>query len=646
MSPTHAASLVNMTGFVAGIVLYAMLLVMVLRARSSELDRRGRIDSLLVLTALLGLVWNTEAFVNYGLRDFGVAPMPLFAQAMAYAALGLLPAVVVHSVLRAGLAKLTSTATLVLIVAAYTLSVAAMAIHIASALRGAVVPAPAGLRLLTYGFVALVLPLAFATRGQPGARRALWMTALAVFALSALHLSEHERPERTWPAELIGHHSSLPIALSILYQEYPFTLADAFLKRALALLALMTAALLSYVTLAEFGTFNAGGAAANVAALVFLGVSLCAALLYPALVRASTWFVDSVVLRRVDYDQLRATIARRLNDVDTPEEALDVSCAVIGPALSATEIVWEDTERQTDTAGLAVVHVPSRGISADVVVPTTDQPRFSIAVRGLRGGRRLLSDDVAMLESVAQLVARRVDVLRMERERSERNIREEEIRRLASEAELRALRAQINPHFLFNALTTIGHLIEAAPDRALTTLLRLTELLRRVLRSDGRFSTLGAEISLVAAYLEVERARFEERLTVEIDVPTSLQAATIPPLMLQPLVENAIKHGIAPFRRRGHLILHAHLERLDARDSALVVTVQDSGPGLGSVDGDARRRAGVGLNNIEERLMRMYGEDASLRLSSTAGVGTTAELRVPFRRSSSEVLPSARRAPW
>ena len=621
-----------------------MLLVMVLRARSGQPDGRGGIDNLLVLTALLGLAWNTGAFVNYGLRDFGVAPMPRLAQAVAYAALGLLPAVVVHSVLRAGLTKLTSTVTLVLIAAAYTLSGAAMLIHIGSALRGGVVPAPAGLRLLTYGFTALVVPLAFATRGQPGARRALWMTALAVFALSALHLSEHERPERTWPAELIGHHASLPIALSILYQEYPFTLADVFLKRALALLALMTAALLSYVTLAAFGTFDTLGTSGNVAALVFLGVSLCAALLYPALVRAATWFVDSVVLRRVDYDDLRATIARRLGDVDSPEEALDVTCAVIGPALSAAQIDWQDTDRQTDTVGLAVVHVPSRGISADVIVPTTDSPRFTIAVRGLRGGRRLLSDDVAMLESVAQLVARRVDVLRMERERSERNIREEEIRRLASEAELRALRAQINPHFLFNALTTIGHLIESAPDRALSTLLRLTELLRRVLRSDGRFSTLGAEISLVAAYLEVEQARFEERLTVEIDVPASLYAATIPPLLLQPLVENAIKHGIVPFRRRGRLILHAHLERPGGGDGALVVTVQDSGPGLADAHGDARRRAGVGLNNIEERLTRMYGDDASLRLSSKAGVGTTAELRVPFRRSSNEALPSARRA--
>ena len=171
MSPTHAASLVNLTGFVAGTVLYAMLLVMVLRARSGQPDGRGGIDNLLVLTALLGLAWNTGAFVNYGLRDFGVAPMPRLAQAVAYAALGLLPAVVVHSVLRAGLTKLTSTVTLVLIAAAYPLSGAAMLIHIGSALRGGVVPAPAGLRLLTYGFthldeVAAHPPVAHDRRGR------------------------------------------------------------------------------------------------------------------------------------------------------------------------------------------------------------------------------------------------------------------------------------------------------------------------------------------------------------------------------------------------------------------------------------------------------------------------------------------------
>jgi LytS/YehU family sensor histidine kinase len=133
--------------------------------------------------------------------------------------------------------------------------------------------------------------------------------------------------------------------------------------------------------------------------------------------------------------------------------------------------------------------IPSRGISADVAVPTIDRPQFSIVVGDLRGGR-LLSDDVAMVESIAQLLARRVDAIRMERERYEHHLREQEIRRLASEAELRALRAQINPHFLFNVLTTIGQLIEVAPERAMTTLLRLTELLRRVLRSDGEMSQL------------------------------------------------------------------------------------------------------------------------------------------------------------
>ena len=199
----------------------------------------------------------------------------------------------------------------------------------------------------------------------------------------------------------------------------------------------------------------------------------------------------------------------------------------------------------------------------------------------------------------------------MERERSERNIREEEIRRLASEAELRALRAQINPHFLFNALTTSAtsssrHPIARCP-RCCGSRSCSGECCDRM--ADSRRSA--QEISLVAAYLEVEQARFEERLTVEIDVPASLYAATIPPLLLQPLVENAIKHGIAPFRRRGRLILHAHLERPGGGDGALVVTVQDSGPGLADAHGDARRRAGVGLNNIEERLTRMYGDDAS-----------------------------------
>ena len=116
------------------------------------------------------------------------------------------------------------------------------------------------------------------------------------------------------------------------------------------------------------------------------------------------------------------------------------------------------------------------------------------------------------LTIIAALVGRRVDAIRLSRERYKRQLREREMAQLATEAELRALRSQINPHFLFNALTTIGYLIQTAPSRALDTLMHLTALMRGVLRSDGALTTLGREIALIELYLDIERARFDERL--------------------------------------------------------------------------------------------------------------------------------------
>ncbi len=175
-----------------------------------------------------------------------------------------------------------------------------------------------------------------------------------------------------------------------------------------------------------------------------------------------------------------------------------------------------------------------------------EPPRYVLEVAELTGGRRLLSDDHAVLEAIASLLGRRIDAIRLTHERYERELREQEIGKLATEAELRALRAQINPHFLFNALTTIGYLIQTAPARALETLMRLTALLRGVLRSEGEFTTLGRELELIESYLDIERARFEQRLRVRIDVPPTLRDLRVPPLLLQPIVENAVKHGIAP----------------------------------------------------------------------------------------------------
>src|SRR5204863_8921456 len=198
--------------------------------------------------------------------------------------------------------------------------------------------------------------------------------------------------------------------------------------------------------------------------------------------------------------------------------------------------------------------------SARVTISTSDRPHYVLSIRDLAGGRRLLSDDITLLERAALLVARRIDTVRSMEERYRHEVEEQEMRKLAAEAELRALRAQINPHFLFNALTTIGYLIQTAPERALGTLMRLSGLLRGVLKSADEFVTLGEELDLIEAYLDIERARFEDRLRVRIDVPWELRRIRIPALVIQPLVENAIKHGISECLAGGEVRISATLQ--------------------------------------------------------------------------------------
>jgi two-component system LytT family sensor kinase len=234
---------------------------------------------------------------------------------------------------------------------------------------------------------------------------------------------------------------------------------------------------------------------------------------------------------------------------------------------------------------------------------------------------------MAMLERAAAIVGRRIDAVRLTDERYERMLREQEMHALATEAELKALRAQINPHFLFNSLTTIGYLIQVAPTRALDTLMRLTTLFRSVLRSDGELTTLGRERELLECYLQIEQERFEERLVVELDIPNELQDVTLPALIIQPLVENAIKHGIAHSRSGGRIAIVA---RLHPHPRELRVTVLNTG--VPFVGRRPEPDGGVGLRNVERRLTGHYGTAATLTLSETPSGETLAELRLPVGR--------------
>ena len=641
----NVGELLNLVGLSTGLVLYAMLLAMVVRARRTPGLRSG-FDSLLLLTSVLGLTWNLCALPAYELPKMGFeGPFPYLAS-VGFAALGFLPAVVVHSVLRDRRHVVRGTAKRVLAVLAYTVSAIAAILHVLAAVTSAVVPSAIGMRLLTYTFIALVVPLSAVTRGRPGAGRALWAAALATFAVSALHLSQLHRGEASWPVELVGHHASVPLAFAILYQDYRFALADLFLKRALSLLAIVAVA---FAAIASFGvrssTFARFVQSDPRQLTVLVTMWVATALLYPVLRRTMIWFVDAVVLHRPDYRSLRATVAQVAQDSDDVEALLASVCDLLTPALNAAFLTCRQwTTLTQDSLGVSVLTGVDAAAAADalagdplpappatcVTVPTTDQPRFVFVIGQLSGGRRLLSDDVATLESIAVVVARRIDAIRMTKERYNREIREQEIGKLASEAELRALRAQINPHFLFNALTTIGYLIQTAPPRALETLLRLTSLLRGVLRSEGEFTTLGRELEIVEAYLDIERARFEHRLRVTVDVPPRLRNIRVPPLLLQPLVENAVKHGIGQKQSGGQVLIRARVERTGDERRRLALTVEDTGAGTTPQTLERGRASGVGLRNVERRLACQYGDAASLSVRTMPDEGTVVEIRVPL----------------
>ena len=674
MNAINLATLINLLGYTIGVALYLMLLVMVLKhppqstAASAIYSWNLRTNSpgnhLLLLTAVLGLLWNLGALALYGLKGIGYVSSSPKVSAVSFSALGFLPAVVVHSVLRGRKTGNRQLSRLIAI-SAYCLSGTAMALHFYDAIFLDLSPSLWALRLLTFGYLALLALMFLSMQRQEGWKKVIWASALAVFAVSALHLSHHRGGTTdAWYIELTGHHASLPLVLAILYEDYRFAFADIFLKRALALLALVGLVFGLYIGVASpFLTGrNSGGQFDPRSVGILLGLWIVTALCFPWLRRVVANFVDHIILRRVDYGSLRLEVAQSLAQLETPKLILDRVGALLQPALSAREVRWIEVEPDDQTVPIfqdgnasfedsvtrnedAVSSLENNYVSltessgskgAFVFVPTAEPPYYRFDIGILAGGRRLLSDDIAMLEAVAVMVARRIDALRVTHERCERSLREQEINKLATEAQLRALRAQVNPHFLFNALTTIGYLVQTAPDRAFDTLMKLTSLLRGVLRTDGEFVTLEQELALIAAYLDIERARFEERLRVSIDVPDELLPVRVPPLLVQPLVENAIKHGITPSKFGGEVTIRARLEQIadtDAIGEVLDITVSDTGIGASEIELARGRRRGVGLSNIEERLRTYGGPSASLRIKSTRGEGTSVKLKLPLTSS-------------
>jgi signal transduction histidine kinase len=230
-----------------------------------------------------------------------------------------------------------------------------------------------------------------------------------------------------------------------------------------------------------------------------------------------------------------------------------------------------------------------------------------------------LSDDRNLLQSLGRTLGVVLENVRF-------RAREEHLRDLASRAELKALRAQINPHFLFNALNAIAGLIHTRPELAEETVEQLAEVFRYTLRkSEKEWVRLDEEIEFVAAYLRVEEARFGERLQVKVSVDAAATSIPVPAMSIQPLVENAIKHGTSTVEGQGKVEVSVTLSA-----EGLCIEVCDNGPGFPTGFSLAAPGGGHGLRNIAERLSGYYGDSARISWENQAK-GTMVRLQIPRR---------------
>lgn len=219
----------------------------------------------------------------------------------------------------------------------------------------------------------------------------------------------------------------------------------------------------------------------------------------------------------------------------------------------------------------------------------------------------------------------------------ERELTAAELGRQLAEARLQALRMQLNPHFLFNTMNTIAMLVRQRENgEAVRMLADLSEILRQVLaESDSAETPLREEIRFAERYLDLERVRFRDRLVATVDIEPEVADALVPTLILQPLVENAIKHGLARRARAGRIAIAAR-----RAGTQLDLTVEDDGPGPGGAvetgtppSGVTPSSGGIGLTNTASRLAQLYGDRAQVRLEASPRGGAIARVTLPFRPS-------------
>jgi two-component system LytT family sensor kinase len=274
------------------------------------------------------------------------------------------------------------------------------------------------------------------------------------------------------------------------------------------------------------------------------------------------------------------------------------------------------------------LHIVPRLVSSDPTCPlksavlaplVAQDKRIGTLIAFYRSTGRPSHHELRVVQEAASLVSAQVEL----------SLVAEQEERLA-QAELRALRAQISPHFIYNALAAVAGDIHARPEEARDLLTDFAEFTRYLFRDGRSYVTLGEEIDHVERYLRLEQARFRESLRVTIDVPESTRGTVVPAMSVQPLVENAVRHGVERRAGTGRVTISAQIAGGDVE-----LRVTDDGVGieperLGAVLAGAG--GGIGVSNVDSRLRATFGERYALRIESDLGEGTTAVMTVPHLR--------------
>jgi two-component system, LytTR family, sensor kinase len=286
------------------------------------------------------------------------------------------------------------------------------------------------------------------------------------------------------------------------------------------------------------------------------------------------------------------------------------------------------------------LHIVPRLVSSDPTCPlksavlaplVAQDKRIGTLIAFYRSTGRPSHHELRVVQEAASLVSAQVEL----------SLVAEQEERLA-QAELRALRAQISPHFIYNALAAVAGDIHARPEEARDLLIDFAEFTRYLFRDGRSYVTLGEEIEHVERYLRLEQARFRESLHVTIDVPEATRGTVVPAMSVQPLVENAVRHGVERRAGKGRVTISAQIVGGDVE-----LRVSDDGIGieperLGAVLAGAG--GGIGVSNVDGRLRATFGERYALRIESDLGEGTTAVMTVPNLRGeipASELVSSA-----